>query len=354
MAEPALVRMNMREREALERWAVERASRGENFSASLLRAVHDNDELFELSALARPGQFGARVLLCSVHYLLLKDPGEDLAAYYPTITPTPLPPENVGPVLVEFCRRHRDTLAEMTRTRTLQTTFVERSVQILYAMDVVARAIGSPFSIVEVGCSAGLLLLFDRYRYEFSNGARVGAADAEVVVSNFKFTGAQPRVPAIPKIANRVGLDLFPIDLRDADARIWALACVSPDKGEMFRNLKAAFDYRARSELDIVAGDAMQTLPAVLERIEGPVCVYHSRCLYQWPIEAQSAFSAMLLALSRGRTIHRIGIERSNVQKIGDDVTGGGRNEISHTVYKNGAVETRVLGRVGDTIEWLG
>jgi len=356
MAEPGLIRVRMREREGLARWIEERRDRGSLLYAELLRIVAEEDDLFALSLEARPGQMSARVLLAAVYFQLLQNPQDPLAAFFPAITPEPLPPEQAGPAFRAFCRAHRSALAEIMRTRTLQTTFIERAVQILLALDEVGRSIGGPFSLVEVGCSAGLLLLFDRYRYLFPDGGRLGADDAEVLVSNFQFLGPPPPIPAaFPRIARRVGLDLDPIDVADPDARNWILACTSPEYVEHFRNLRTALDFRARNPLETIAGDAMRTLPRVLEEIEGPVCVLHSRCLYQWPEEAQLGFTAMLKELSSTREIHRVGIERSNEAILARDATGGGLNEIHHSIYREGAGRSRLLGtvQVKDRIRWL-
>jgi hypothetical protein len=356
MAEPGLIRVRMREREGLIRWIEERRNRGSLLFAELLRTIAEDDDLFALSLEAMPGQMSARVLLAAVHFLLLKNPDHPLAAYFPTLAAEPLPPHEAEPAFRAFCKEHRDELAEITRSRTLQTTFIERSVQILLALDEVAKAVGGPFSLVEVGCSAGLLLLFDQYRYNFPAGGCLGREDAEVTVSSFEFIGPQPAIPAaFPRIVRRVGLDLDPVDVADPDARNWILACASAEWVDHFDNLRRALDYRARTPLEVVAGDALETLPKLLDELAGPVCVLHSRCLYQWPEEAQSAFTALLKRLSRTRTIHRIGIERSNAEIAARDITGGGLNEIQHSIYRDGEGASRLLGtvRVKDRIEWF-
>lgn len=337
---------SMREREGLLDWADKR-DRSAPFFAALHRVIADDDELFALSLEAQEGQFCGRMLLSAVHALLLRDPSSPLAAYFPSITRPPKPADEAAPLLKAFCRSHQDQLTAMLRSRTLQTTDPDRAIQVLFALDEVQAAIAEPFSLVEVGCSAGLLLLFDQYRYDFGDGVTFGADDAEVVVAKFKFVGERPPLPeAMPQVTRRVGLDLNPIDVADDVERRWILGCTVSDFVNQFDSIRTALDYRARIPLQTVAGDAMETLPKVLDTIAGPVCVLHSRCLYQWSSEAQEAFSTLLKSLSMSRTIHRIGIEGTGAESV---------SEITHTIYRNGEGQSRILGRVTDkdNIEWL-
>src|SRR5262249_19796173 len=140
-------------------------------------------------------QLGARLLRSAVHYMLLKQPNQALAAYFPTIAATPKPAPEALPYFKTFCRAHHATLAEVVRTRALQTTSVGRAIEVLYALDHVAGAIGTPFSLIEIGCSAGLLLLFDQYRYTFPEGVQLGPVDAAVSIPAPAFIGAAPRTP---------------------------------------------------------------------------------------------------------------------------------------------------------------
>ncbi|HWE45825.1 MAG TPA: DUF2332 domain-containing protein [Caulobacteraceae bacterium] len=344
----------MRERAGILQWSERRRRMAPLFSF-LHRLIAENDELFALADEAQPDQLSARMLLSAVHYLLLGDPSDPLAKYFPSITAEPLPPEASTEAFKAFCSAHRDEIVDILHTRTLQTTNTDRAAQMLFAINEVAKTAGEPLSIIEVGCSAGLLTLFDRYAYAFDDGTRLGAPDAEVVVSSFRFLGDAPARPQrLPKIASRVGLDLNPVAVENPDARRWILACSVSDQVDKFQELKRALDYRARTPLEVVAGDAMQTLPPALSKIEGPVCVFHSRCLYQWPPAAQESFSAMLRELSVVREIHRVGIE-ANGDHVYTDDSEGSVSEIVHTVYRGGKSETRLLGRVVNKtrIEWL-
>lgn len=347
MAEPNLTLIEMRSREDFLEWGDGMEKAGLPLAAEIYRVIARDDGLFSLSLEAQPGQFSGWMLLAAVHFMLLRSPDHELAAYFPTITSDPRPTADVGPSFIAFCKEHREELGEILRTHTLQTTSVGRAAQVFLALDHVSSVIGEPFSIIDVGCSAGLLLEFDHYRYQFPNGREVGDDEAKVVVSSFEFVGDAASVPTeFPKIKDRIGLDLNLVDATDAGARNWILGCTIPDRVEDFNVLRAALDYRASVPLKAVSGDAIVTLPGALDQIDGHVCVYHSRCLYQWPQAAQEAFSAKLRELGKGRTIHRVGIEWNS---------DTARNEITHTIYRDGASDTTLLGITNKTrVEWWG
>jgi hypothetical protein len=356
MADHGIALMKMRERAELLQWSEASSKGNAPLFAALYRQIAADDDLFALSLEAAPEQLSGRLLISAVHYMLLRSPDQPLAAYFPSITADPLPASDVGPHFQAFCRDNRHELTNTIATRTLQTTSPERAPQLLLALDHVSRAIGKPFSLVEVGCSAGLLLLFDHYRYQLPNGQSLGDAAAEVVISPFEMVAERGSIPSkLPQIRQRVGLDLNPVDVTDPDARRWILGCSSADRVQKFNSLRTALEYRAGIPLNIIPGDAMETVPAALQDISGPVCVYHSRCLYQWPRAAQQAFSLMLKRLSQWRTIHRVGIEWNGVQSDPLGLAGRGQNEINHTVYHDGQSETQLLARVPgkSRIEWL-
>ncbi|GAA0333784.1 DUF2332 domain-containing protein [Sphingomonas oligophenolica] len=338
----------MRGREGLLRWNARRRDTAP-FYAAMSLAIAEDEELYEISEEAAEGQLSGRLMLSAVHYLLLQNPHEPLARYCPSIAQTPLPADDVGPVMKEFCRKYRSEIIDILHHRTLQTTATDRAARVLLALNEVAKAIGEPFTLFEVGCSAGILLLFDHYRYEFGNGASLGPADASTTVSSFNFVGDRPALPTqFPPIKRRIGFDLDPVNVANADERNWILGCIVADRVDEFEGMRRSLEYRASVPLEVVTGDAMQTLPNAFASIDGPVCILHSWCLYQWPPAAQEAFDTMLTRLSQTRTIHRVGIEAT------EKSTERAGIEIFHTVYRNGDSETRLLGHLaeGEQLHW--
>src|SRR5207249_7810975 len=73
--------------------------------------------------------------------------------------------DGVEPVFQAFCAEQRDALVGLVTTRLVQTNVVKRAAALRLGLALVAEAYDGPVTLLEVGCSAGLLLAFDRYRY---------------------------------------------------------------------------------------------------------------------------------------------------------------------------------------------
>ncbi len=131
--------------------------------------VADDPRLLALANEALPGQPPPNILFGAVHALLAKRPSEPLAAYYATLGGTlPASPE-VRTLFTEFCEAHREELLPVIRTRLVQTNEVRRSALLLPAFAEVAESSGQPLALIEIGPSAGLNLLFDRYHYRYGD-----------------------------------------------------------------------------------------------------------------------------------------------------------------------------------------
>jgi hypothetical protein len=151
----------------------------------------------------------------------------------------------------------------------------------------------------------------------------------------------------MPAIAERVGIDLNPVDPNDAAEVRWIDAVLPADLAEDRRQLRAALAYRAQTPLRVVQGDALKVLPDVLAGLPDPVCVFHSHCLYQWPEAAKDAFEQLLAEASRTRDIHRIGIEHfATGSEMPRSIKGG--HPLIHDIrvmrYRKGDVTVEVLG----------
>jgi hypothetical protein len=265
----------------------------------------------DVVALVSCGQEGAAPmhLLSSVHYLLLKDRGDRLSRFFATLTPNPEPPGEAFPEFLRFCAEHREAILQLLRTRTVQTTYAERCKTLMPLLSRVADEAGEPLHLVEIGCSAGVLLTFDKYAYALAHGGRVGAADAPLTLP-LSVVGGHPL--RIPLIGSRVGLDLHVLDPSKEDERRWLLALSFPEHREQQSALATALTEVVRSRLRMIEGDALDTLPSVLVETPDPLCVFHSACLMYWPSQAKAALDAVLADASRNRSIYRVAIEPSD------------------------------------------
>ena len=183
-------------------------------------------------------------------------------------------PRNWADFRKKFLAQTHDVVALMA-TRVTQTNEPGRCAVLLPVL----RRLHQPLALIEVGSSAGLCLQLDRYGYDY-DGVRVGReAPAPIFPCH---AGAGTPIPdRVPEIAWRAGMDLNPIDLRDAGDVAWLEALVWPDQTERLARLRAAMDVARATPARVRAGDLTTDLPAlVADAPVGPtIVVFHSAVL---------------------------------------------------------------------------
>ncbi|QNO37965.1 DUF2332 family protein [Protaetiibacter sp. SSC-01] len=156
--------------------------------------------------------------------------------------------------------RAEDLARELPRRR-VQTNEPGRCVPLLVAL----AHIPGPIALVELGASAGLCLLPDRYGYRFrtpDGEAGVALGDGSPVLEARLDAVLVP--DALPDIRWRRGVDLAPLDARDADDARWLEASLPPDRPERRERLRAALAAARAHPVEVVAGDALAALPAAV------------------------------------------------------------------------------------------
>jgi hypothetical protein len=159
--------------------------------------------------------------------------------------------------------RHGEWLARFVRERPVQTNEPQRSWSLLPLFLTVARsAEGRPLDLVELGASAGLNLLWDRYGYRYEAG------DWGDEGSLLRLSGEErTRVPSDllgteVGVRHRLGIDLHPVDATSEDGRRLLEAYVL-DEGYRSRVARAA-EVAAAHSTKLVRGDYLELLPDLL------------------------------------------------------------------------------------------
>src|SRR5215216_976518 len=290
----------------------------------LLLAVADDPDLLALAGAARRDQPAGLLLLAAVHYLLLKsaEPLPPLAGFYPGVAGGVA--RTGGPVSAfrGFCLLPAFALASET-------------------------ARGLPLALVEVGASAGLNLLFDRYAYDYGDGVVRGDAASSVRISCSLRGEAIPPLPeAMPKVASRVGVDLDPVDVRDPDARLWQRALIWPEHMTRAENLRRALEIAQETPPPVVAGDALALLPDILDSIpeDAAPCVFHTHAVYQFAPEERHRLYALLVERSALRDL---------VVRIGMEPSEAGSSVLSASIYRHGRPTKQRLADCDYHVAWL-
>jgi len=168
-------------------------------------------------------------------------------------------------------------LAGVMRARRTQTNEPARCAVLLPLL----AQLPEPLALIDVGASAGLTMLFDRYSYDYG-GRLLAGADPDAPTLACQVAGPVPLPDRIPAIVGRTGLDLNPLDVtRDDDVR-WLTCLVWPDEEDRAERLAAAIAAARRAPPTVIRGDLLTDLPAVVAQApsDATVVVYHSSVLY--------------------------------------------------------------------------
>jgi hypothetical protein len=225
--------------------------------------------------------------LCGgLHALVRSGAVPELAALYP---PHPLPDE----AALAAALRPVLALSDLTAWLDLppQTNEAGRSAVLYAGLLVAGQALRRPFHLLELGASAGLNLILDRYGYDLG-GLRTGNPASPLQLRP-AWKGAPPPDAAV-RIAARRGVDLNPA----ADPQR-LLAYVWPDQAERLAQAEAAIRLFAEERPGIDRGDAAEWIEMQLEApaAEGSVrMIMHSVAYQYFAAETQARVTAAIEA----------------------------------------------------------
>ncbi|KQO07898.1 DUF2332 domain-containing protein [Sphingomonas sp. Leaf242] len=142
-----------------------------------------------------------------------------------------------------------------------QTNEAARSAGMMTGILLLAERYGPQFEVLEIGSSAGLNLLIDRYRFDLG-GVNVGP-DTSPVTIRPEWRGPPP--PNAPvEIGSTRGVDIHPVDVADPAAAARLEAYVWVDAVERQARLAAAIAMVRDGGVDLVEGDAADWVEARL------------------------------------------------------------------------------------------
>jgi hypothetical protein len=189
--------------------------------------------------------------LAAIHGLVLEGRLPRLARFYPSAGGT-ADIEAAWPVFLAELETH----GEMVSNRippVVQTNEVARCCALLPGFLEIARQTALPLRLLEIGCSAGLNLRWDCYRYETGQSVW-GDASSRVIFRNH-FLNDLPRLDRTVQVIERRGCDLNPLDATTEEGRRALLSFAWPDQEERLLRLANAIE-------------VARTVPATVERAD--------------------------------------------------------------------------------------
>ncbi|HZE03627.1 MAG TPA: DUF2332 domain-containing protein [Solirubrobacteraceae bacterium] len=233
--------------------------------------------LFEGVA-APPGSVPQLRLAAALHYLVLSGEAPALAAFYPSAGGD-RPPAEVWPVVLGTIAEHFEEVKGRLH-RTVQTNEPGRSAVLFSGLLWLAARHRRPIRLLEVGASAGLNLLADRYCYV------VGGAELGDPAAPLRFVDPWAPPPPVDlaaaaaqlRIVARAGCDLAPLDPTRPGDQLTLLSYIWPDEPHRIERMRAALSVAARDPVPVARRRGSEWLPEALEAAgDGElVVVWHS------------------------------------------------------------------------------
>jgi hypothetical protein len=155
---------------------------------------------------------------------------------------------------------HAEFLSRWTAEQEVQTNEVQRAWALLPAFLTVAD--GRPFELLELGPSAGLNLLWDRYRFQYSTG--------EWGKGLLELRGEDRRPPPAEllrrqaTVGRRRGIDLNPVDVTSEHGALILQSFVWPDQTERLDRLRRAIEILRSDPPELLRGNYVERLPELL------------------------------------------------------------------------------------------
>lgn len=228
--------------------------------------------------------------------------------------------------------REPEQLRTVMAQRRTQTNEAARCATLLPAL----CRLPQPLALIEVGASAGLTLLPDRYSYDY-DGHRVTGLDPFAPVLNCAISGAAPLPAHVPRILWRAGLDLNPLDPGDDADADWLQCLVWPGNEDRSERLRSALQVAHRTPVTVRRGDLVDDLPDLVAQVPpdaATTVVFHSAVLAYVDDAARATFAATVERLG----VHWLSNEAPGVLPVitGDDGPGfrlveNGHKVLAHT-----------------------
>ena len=320
-------------------------------------ALSESEEALRAIEAAPARRRHPALILAALHDLALAGRAPALAAAYATADG-----DAAAGAAIDTLLRMTDSVVAVAARRRMRTDESGHGAVLYPAIAEAAHRLGThAVGLVDVGCSAGLNLNVDRVGITYSNGQLLGDPASPVQLT-CSIVGDRP-VPtrAIPEVVARIGIDVDPLDVTDADDARWLRACISPDQPERIARLDAEMALAATTPPLLLRGDAVEVLPDAVARVPAdalPV-VTTTWALSRFPLESRSRFLQRLEEAAAGRPVAWVSAEGVGVAPaiptLGDRPASG-HSIIGLAVFDGSAPRAEALGRCwsrGHLLSWL-
>jgi hypothetical protein len=297
-----------------------------------------------------PGLLALR-LLGGVHAHVLARHAPELAMYYPSVGGTADPgldADLAWPAFRALLHDHAATLRPWL-DRAPQTNEIGRGVALVGALRHLVAAADLPIRLVEVGASAGLNLRADLAHI---TGAGTTHGDPTSPAQLIDAWQGAPPPATVPRIVERTGGDLHPIDATTTEGRLTLTAYVWADQAERIERLRGGLALAGQVSVDLRAEPASATLGRVAVSTGHWTVLWHS-IFRQYLSDAE--YDAMTAAIGEIADTATDAARFAHVFLEPADRSGSGDVEVVLTTWPGGRRQLLgVAAAHGIPTTWLG
>jgi hypothetical protein len=317
-------------------------------------ALSESEQALRVIEAAPPRKRHPAVILAALHDLALAGRAPALAAAYAAADG-----DAAADAAIDTLLEMTDAVVAIAVRRQIKTDESGRCAVLYPAIAEAARRVGAnAVGLIDVGCSAGLNLNVDRVSVTYSNGHSLGDPSSPVQMSS-SIVGERP-VPtrAMPEAVARVGIDLDPLDVTDADDARWLRACLCPDQPQLIARLEAEMELAATDPPLLLQGDPIERLPDALTRVptDALPVITTTWALSHFPLESRLRFLHRLDEAAAGRTVAWVSAEGVGVAPAiptRGDRRASGHSIIGLALFDRSALRAEAIGRCWSQGRWL-
>nr|WP_284238898.1 DUF2332 domain-containing protein [Paenibacillus glycanilyticus] len=275
----------------------------------LAENIANDLQLLRLAAHSKHGQPVPNLLLGAVHYLLLNGKEHELSAYYPSLVNEPLGASGAFKPFKDFCVQFEEDIVPLLENKLVQTNEVRRCAYLYPTFCYIYQLSNKPLTLIEIGTSAGLQLLWDKYSYTYQSHQMYGSHQSTLEISS-EVIG--DRFPALfkysPPVQRRIGLDLHVNNLNTQEDYQWLKALIWPEHKERHLYFEKAAEYLMSESLEFIEGDGVAILPDLIRTVskDSTLCIFHTHVANQLPVDAKTRLIEQIQSIGRERDVFHL------------------------------------------------
>jgi len=230
-------------------------------------------------------------VLGALHRLALDGKAPELAALLPT-TGGVANPDKAWAEASKILSEHLEYVTAYC-TRPPQTNEAGRSAVLLGGFLTIAAQFRRPLRLLELGASAGLNLMWDKYRV---NAGAFSWGDPSSLHLQTVWDGPAPPLDAPISVVSRAGCDQDPINIAHADDRARLESYIWPDQVHRMERLRAACKVAMQTPFRLDKADAADWLARELLTLAAgqTSVVYHSIFRQYVPIDISARLQTIM------------------------------------------------------------